>query len=129
MLPEKPDAFRLLRSSRKASRPPPPPLGAARWDDAAPALCVVLAAHAQAVLSVVEVAGQLPDPTTLASGTLVMVLAHAETETGTLGRLFGGGKRDIPRALRCSALLAKGYTRIGAGADTDRTDLAWGFSP
>ena len=129
MLPDTPLALRLVRASGKPSRLPAPPLGGARWDDAAPALCVLLEADGASVsMSAASVACQLPDPATLPRGTLVLILPHADTGAGALGRLFGGGKREVPRPVRCSALLARGYTRIGAGVDAaTRADLAWGY--
>jgi hypothetical protein len=41
-----------------------------------------------------------------------------------------GRGRTVGRAERCSALLARGYVRIGAGVDPKtRNDLAWGHAP
>jgi hypothetical protein len=76
-----------------------------------------------------EVVDQLPPPSTLAAGTLVIVLGDAAPSGALLGRWLGGRVR-IPRHLRSSALLALGYTRLGGGVDGvggKRRDLAWGY--
>ena len=44
---------------------------------------------------------------------------------GALGR-----KEKVSRAARCTALVVRGYIRVGAGTDPDTdADLAWGYAP
>jgi hypothetical protein len=72
----------------------------------------------------------LPDPASLEPGTLVIV--NDETRGGrslvksVLGAL--GRKQTVSRAARCTALLSRGYIRVGAGIDSDTdADLCWGY--
>lgn len=74
----------------------------------------------------------LPEPSALDPGTLVIV--NDETQGGrslvksVLGAL--GRKQTVSRAARCTALVARGYIRVGAGTDPDTdADLAWGYAP
>ena len=80
--------------------------------------------------SVARIMATLPDPGDLAPGTLVVIPAEVAA-TRSLARsvlaVFGRVK-TVPRTLRCSALLARGYVEIGAG-DEERDDLAWGYVP
>jgi hypothetical protein len=73
----------------------------------------------------------LPDPDALEPGTLVLVDAHARTTERSLMRsVLGalGRKEKVSRAARCTALVARGYLRVGAGIDPDTdADLAWGY--
>ena len=81
---------------------------------------------------VAAAARALPDPSELEEGSLVLV-------SGALGgaRSLGvrvlaalGRSKTVPRAIRCSALVARGYVRVGAGTDPDtRADVAWGYVP
>ena len=41
-----------------------------------------------------------------------------------------GRGRTIPRVFRATALVARGYVRVGAGIDPEsRSDLVWGYAP
>ena len=53
------------------------------------------------------------------SRSLVILLGEADAgpDKGVLGRLFGGGHARIARPVRGSALLVRGYTRLGGGVD------------
>jgi hypothetical protein len=113
---EAPAAIRLLRQGWRA-RDPVPPFGLSNFDPSASAIAVAIAG---AAIDVAAVASQLPDPSTLSPGTLVVVLPDTEGEARLLGRLFRA-RPSIPRAVRGSALLARGYSRIG-GDD----DILWG---
>jgi hypothetical protein len=75
------------------------------------------------------VTSQLPDPTALVPGQLVVVLPRGAPAEEWLGRLVA--KRSwAAGATRATALLALGYCRIGAGVDpASRLDLVWGTSP
>ncbi len=70
------------------------------------------------------VASQIPDPKTLPPRTRVTVPAIATRGGGLLRRLLGETKVPVSRAIRCTALLVRGY--VGVGADTER---AWGVVP
>jgi len=66
----------------------------------------------------------LPEPESV-RGALVVV-APVVPRTGFFARLLGS-EPNIPRAVRGSALLLKGFTSIGGGVDpTSGLDLAWG---
>jgi hypothetical protein len=76
-----------------------------------------------------QAAAQIPPASTFDDGTLVIVLGDADSDHGLLERLFQGGRKTIPRAVRASALLARGYIRIAAGVDPlSGLDLTWGFA-
>jgi hypothetical protein len=127
--PPRPDALRLVaRAGAKGrSKPPRPPFGLAAWSPTADAIAVLLdAGAADDPRTIAGVAAQLPHASTLPSGTAVFVLGKA-TAARAFWRLLA---RDlpVPRASRCTALLAKGYVDIGAD-DVNADDLAWGLAP
>lgn len=77
-----------------------------------------------------EIVAQLPEPHTLAPGTVVAVAGtlDGQRSEGLLARLLKRTARvQVHRAARCTALLARGYDRVGAGVDDQGTDWAWGF--
>jgi hypothetical protein len=78
-----------------------------------------------------DAAAELPDPGSLAPGTLVLVGdGSVARETGLLGRVMRRRReRPVPRSIRCTALLARGYARIGGGVDEHGIDWAWGYAP
>jgi len=125
----RPTALRLV--SRTEGAKTKPPLGVSSWtDDPNAAVALLLARSAGAVgMTVEEVARQLPLPTTLAPGTLVLVLGVLAPNRSGIGRWLEPTIR-IPRYLRGSALLAAGYARLGGGTDPlGGGDLAWGYAP
>lgn len=61
---------------------------------------------------------------TLAPGTKVSVLPEATRPAGVLRRMLGGSHVAVPAWARCTALLVRGYVRIGAAGDA-----AWGIAP
>ena len=75
----------------------------------------------------------LPDASALEPGVLVLVIEQAKTTERSLMRsVLGalGRKQSVPRAQRCTALVTRGYIRVGAGTDPDTSaDLAWGYVP
>jgi len=74
---------------------------------------------------VARVAGALPDPSTLADGTLVVLLPEAGAPRGVWS-IFSAGK-SVPRSVRCGALLLRGYVDLGACVDPQsKLDLVWG---
>jgi hypothetical protein len=81
---------------------------------------------------VAAVARVLPDPDELPPGTLLFVLP-AVIDPPTLGSRFLaalGRGRTVPRALRATALVSRGYVGVAAGVDREtRSDLVWGYAP
>jgi hypothetical protein len=89
--------------------------------DDAKAVAVCLDPEANTVASV---AAALPDPETLDPRTLVVVVPGSGS---FVKRLFGA--KPVSRAVRCSALLARGYVDIGADVDPEtKLDVALAFS-
>jgi len=121
-----PGALRLLGRARPGRVRPP--LGLASWaGDAVDVAILLPRPPADRSASLDEIAAEIPEPSTLAPGTLVLVLGEVEPPETLLGRWLGG-KKVVPRADRCSALLARGYERIGGGVDVATGhDLAWGY--
>jgi hypothetical protein len=83
---------------------------------------------------VTTILSQLPDPTELRPGALVVVRDAGKPPQG-LRRLARGVQnlwRKMPRAhaaVRCTALLARGYRDIGARLDPRTGEaLVWGFA-
>jgi hypothetical protein len=84
-----------------------------------------------AATSVEAIMASLPDPTELEPGTLV-VLPGEPAGSKSLARsvlAVFGHKKPVARALRCSALVARGYVDVGAAEDEGHEDLAWGYVP
>jgi hypothetical protein len=71
---------------------------------------------------------QLPDPTDLPKGALVVVHAGARP-AGGLSRWLGFTRKNAHRAVRCTALLARGFKGIGAAVDPQTSEeLTWGIA-
>jgi hypothetical protein len=113
-------ALRLVART-PGGKVPKPPLGLAGWTPTAEAIAVLVDAGDDAT-SIAGIAAQLPESTSLSSGTPVFVLGKAAVAS-SFWSLFA---RDIaiPRTARCTALLARGYVDIGADAD-----IVWGYAP
>jgi hypothetical protein len=78
---------------------------------------------------VAVIAAQLPEPEELPPGSLIVVHPTAAPSGGRLSRLFSREPRRAHVAVRCTALLARGFTRIGAGVDAaTREELVWGYT-
>jgi hypothetical protein len=73
---------------------------------------------------VTAVAPQIPEACTLAPGSRVVVVARAVRRRGLLRHLLGDARVVVPRSIRCTALLVRGYVGIGADAEG-----AWGVAP
>lgn len=74
-----------------------------------------------------SIARELPPPSELSSGTLVVLLPNVAPKG--LRALFAPA-RPASRALRSGALLARGYVDLGACVDTHtKQDLVWGRAP
>ena len=124
-----PAAVRLTTRAKNAV-PPRPPLGARAWSDEADATVILLDASGPASLDPANVASQLPEATTFAGGTPLVVLGDAARGGPAWRRLLRADKVSVPRAARCTALLARGYVDVGGGLDESTgADLAWGWSP
>jgi hypothetical protein len=70
------------------------------------------------------VAGQIPPASTLSPRTRVTVPGTATRQGGVLRRLLGQRSVPVSRAVRCTALLVRGYVDIGADDEG-----AWGYAP
>lgn len=122
--PPRARGLRLVGPGASAAR------GRMAFADDGDAIAVALDAdHAR---DVAAVARAIPAADEVEGDTLVVVLPFVEPPS-LASRLFaaiGRRSRDVPRALRCSALLTRGYVRIGAGVDeATGADLAWGYAP
>jgi hypothetical protein len=82
---------------------------------------------------VATLAAQLPDPLDLPAGALVLVHETGRRERG-FGRAvaflaFWRRRRRAHAAVRCAALLARGYVDIGAAQDARSGErLVWGVA-
>jgi hypothetical protein len=122
-------ALRLMARAQSGTlrSPPKPPLGLQAWSPTADAIAVLLDAAADRdPRTIAGVAAQLPLASTLPSGTAVFVLGKAAAARPFWHLL--ARRLPIPRAARCTGLLARGYVDIGAD-DVDGDDLAWGHAP
>jgi hypothetical protein len=133
LLPSPPPGALRLACVRSIRRPPRPPFGLSAWTDASDVCIGVLldlpdAWPTSGFGETEVVARQLPDPASLAAGQLVVVLPRGAPAEEWLGRLLG--KRPwAAGAVRATALLARGYCRIGAGFDpVSHYDLVWGYA-
>ncbi|WP_394841582.1 hypothetical protein LZC95_31465 [Pendulispora brunnea] len=137
---EPPRAIRLHRpagatnATNATAAPPRVPFGLAAWSDdpGAPVLAIELGPLAgSAFLDLTsQIAATLPDPASMPAGTCVVILGEAPAPAGLVARLLQSLRRteSVPRTARASALLARGYTRIGAARDeASAHDLVWGF--
>ena len=79
--------------------------------------------------SVATVMAALPDPATLGPGELVVVpgALAGKSLARTVLSMLGRPKR-VASSRRCSALVARGYVKVGAAEDGD-DDLCWGYAP
>ncbi|WP_394827518.1 hypothetical protein [Pendulispora albinea] len=135
-LPPTPRAIHLRRPGAASTAVPRVPFGLPAWSDdpAAPAVAIELGPlTGRAFLDCTkQIADALPAPESLPAGSLVIVLGEAPAQAGLVARFLHSIRRTEPvaRSLRASALLARGYTRIGAARDeASAHDLVWGFAP
>jgi hypothetical protein len=70
------------------------------------------------------VAEQIPHADTRPAGSVVVLGPIATRKRGALGRLIGDAHVKVPKAARCTALLARGYVGIAAEGDD-----VWGVVP
>ncbi|MEO6418273.1 MAG: hypothetical protein ABIP39_02635 [Polyangiaceae bacterium] len=88
---------------------------------------IVLVLKANGEMAVAEVVSQLPGIDSVPAGTKLVIAGRLASPTGLLARIFSG-KKTVPRAVRSSALLARGFVDIAAASEGD-DDLVWGFAP
>lgn len=81
--------------------------------------------------SIASIAERLPAVAELDPDAMVIVEGQIDRPP-SLARsvlaVFGNRGKRLSRADRCTALVARGFVRVGA-ADDDGLDLAWGFAP
>jgi hypothetical protein len=122
-----PPALRLTAPPRAGKVRPP--FGLTRWDGGADALAILLERTGSVSPRIEAVVSQIPHATTLASDALVVVLGEVAPKAALVSRWLTGRLR-VPRHVRASALLVRGYTRVGGGIDPKTgSDLVWGFAP
>ncbi|MCL2778580.1 MAG: hypothetical protein FWD73_11295 [Polyangiaceae bacterium] len=130
LLPICPSGFRFIgRAASHARFVLPTLLGSSYRPDGT---TYVLALGPDQGHNVASIAAALPDPKSIEPGALVVVPGHVIESPSIARRVLSAFSREhrIPRAVRCSALLCRGYVRIGAGMDPSaRADIAWGYSP
>jgi hypothetical protein len=128
MTPPRPTALRLWTRARGV-RAPAPPFGLRSWSAEGQGEAIAVLVHADGldVDDPAQVAAQIPHATELPGGTLLFVLGAA-VRTRDLLRWLGMRTVPLPRPVRCTALVARGYVDVGAGADPIGAELAWGFS-
>lgn len=78
-------------------------------------------------ISIADVISQLPEIGSMKTGAQVVILARSTPPTGIFARVFGR-KQHVPRGVRGSALLARGFVNIAAAGEGD-DDLVWGYAP
>lgn len=78
-------------------------------------------------IGIAEVISQLPEIASMTPGAEVVISARISSSAGLFARVFGR-KKSVSRAVRCSALLARGFVDIAAAGEGD-DDLVWGFAP
>jgi hypothetical protein len=74
--------------------------------------------------SIVALSEQLPDPGTLAAGSWIAVRPGSTRSLRSWLRLRAGDERDLHLAVRCTALLVRGYMEVCA-----REDVAFARAP
>lgn len=126
MLPA-PDALRFV----SVSPAPPPkrvPFGLAVWTADAPAVALLL--DLSSGKSLPTACAQVPEGDAYGEGTLMVILGESRAAPSILGRYFTARRAPIPRSVRATALLARGFVRIGAAFDpASGADLVWGYGP
>jgi hypothetical protein len=72
---------------------------------------------------------QIPAADAVPRGTWVAIRSSQVPPRGLLARLFRKPSAGAHLALRCTALLARGYERVGGGLDGQGQQVAWGRAP
>ena len=129
MKPPRIEALRLITRVR-LSRAPAVPLGARRWSDDAVDAAVLLDASSDPVTAAPQVAEQLPHASSLAAGSMIVVLGAALRGEALWRRLLRRRYVRISRVPLCGALLARGFVDVGVTSDAAiGADVAWGRVP
>lgn len=116
-----PDRLRLVPAPSSTQRPKPP-FGMAAFDDEAPHLAI----EARAEDSIEALVARVPEASDQPANTVVVVLGGASR--GLLAKMFGKSQ-PVDRALRCEALLLRGYEDIEAFVDeASGDDLVVGYA-
>jgi hypothetical protein len=123
----RPTALRLHTRVRDKRRLPVP-FGLTRWSDDASDVAVLLETAGDDWKSLDRIVAQLPEAASLPADATLVVLGRAVRNESSWRRWVGDRMVPVPRALRCTALLVRGYVDIGATTDEGRADLVWGFS-
>jgi hypothetical protein len=124
----RPEALRLSIDSH--GKRPPPPFGLAGWSANAAGTGIVLDATDADLSQVEAVAAQIPSAAALPPRSPLVIYGIATRSTSWWRRLFGPRHLTVTRAVRCAAMLTRGYVDIGGGVDqSSGADLAWGWSP
>jgi len=77
---------------------------------------------------IATVIAQLPDPADLPRGTLVAVHGAGRKRPGAIVGWLLPKRREVHPAVRCTALLARGYVSVGATVDPKTGErVAWGY--
>jgi hypothetical protein len=119
-----------LSTAHPVSKLPRPPFGLRGWNAEAQASAVLLHIGDGRADDVGSLFAQIPKATIFPSGTPIVLLGTAISRVNAWRRLLGGGSVRVPRATRCTALVARGYIDVGGGIDESTgSDLAWGCSP
>jgi hypothetical protein len=127
MTPPRPAAIRLTTQAVGAA-PPSPLFGLAAWNAEADAVAVLLDATEADVRDVATVASQLPEPTKVAPGAPIFVLAAAVRVATGWRRILGQRRVPVPLDVRCGALLVRGYIHIGTARE-GTTEIVWAQAP
>ncbi len=124
-----PTALRLVTRATDAPTPKPP-FGLPAWSAEAEAIAVLLEGGAATVLDAEAIAAQIPHADERLPGTTVVVLGPTAKDRRPLRRWLGLREQVASRAVRCTALLVRGYADLGAGTDPiTGIDIAWGRAP
>jgi hypothetical protein len=116
----------MVHPRASGSPPPTPPLGLTAWSDSSARDVAILLDRAA---TVDEVAEQIPRASERPAGSLVVVLGELASSGARLARWLRPRAR-VERSLRSTALLARGYERLGGALDSKTgIDVAWGYAP
>jgi hypothetical protein len=77
---------------------------------------------------IAAVIAQLPNPEDLPIGTLVTVHGSGRARPNAHVRWLLPKRREVHPAVRCTALLARGFKNVGAAVDAKTGErIAWGY--
>jgi hypothetical protein len=102
------------------------PFGLKEWNDGAGDVAVLLETAAEGGGNLADIVAQLPEVSSLAASATIVVLGEAARRASSWRRWIGSRTVTVPRSLRCTALLVRGYVDIGAATWEGKDDLVWG---